>query len=121
MDGKYLASNIGPLKTIGDGKVFIAINDLLNTDRFENVELVAYSIERNDGLIIRLECLFKKEGKYGPTIYFRNFDFYKCNKELEDSLKLTADHGVGFGDYDLINFIKLRDFYFQSIEVPAEV
>ncbi|MDR7237170.1 hypothetical protein [Neobacillus drentensis] len=121
MDGLYLASNIGPLKTIGNGKAFIAINDLLNTDRFENVELVAYSIEGNDGRIIRIECLLKKEGLYGPTIYFRNFEFYKSRCRLEDSLKLTADYGVGFGDYDLQNFIKLRDFYFQNKEVPAEV
>jgi hypothetical protein len=116
MDGKYLASNIEPLKTIGDGKVLVALNDLMNTDRFENVELVAYSINGNESRIIRIECLFKKEGKYGTTIYFRNFDVYKRNNKLEDSLKLTADHGVGFGDYDLQNFIELRDFYLQSRE-----
>jgi hypothetical protein len=121
MDGKYLASNIGPLKTVGDGKVFIALNDLLNTHRFENAELVAYSIDSNDGRIIWLECLFKKEGKYGHTFHYRTFNFYKSRKQLEDSLKLTADYGVGFGDYDLNNFIALRDFYLQNKEVPAEV
>jgi hypothetical protein len=121
MDGKYLVSNIGPLKTIGEGQVVIAISNLLNTDNFENAELVAYSIDGNDGRIIYLECLFKKEGKYGHTLFYRNFHFYKRNNRLEDALKLTADYGVGIGDLDIHNFIKLRDFYLQNKEVPAEV
>lgn len=119
MDGFYLASNMGPLKTIGEGKVFIDLNALLSTDRFENVELVAYSIDDSDGRIIRLECLLKKEGKYGHTFHYRTFNFYISRKQLEDSLKLTADYGVGFGDYDLNNFIALRGFYLQHVEVKA--
>jgi hypothetical protein len=120
MDGKYLASNIGPLKVMSEGKVFIAINDLFNSERFEKAEVVAYSITGYESRIIRIECLLKKENLYGPTLYFRNFDFYKSREKLEDSLKLTADYGAGFGDYDLQNYIKLRDFYLDSKNI-AEV
>lgn len=111
MDGKYLASNIGPLKVIGDGKPFTTINDLLNSDRFENVRLVAYSISGHEKNIVTVECLF--EHKTRKTIYYRDFDFYKVTGKIEDSMKMTADYGIGFADFDIDNFIKLRDFYFQ--------
>jgi archaellum biogenesis protein FlaJ (TadC family) len=114
MDGKYLASNIGPLKTINDGKVFIAINDLMNTVRFENVELVAYSINGKE-----VQCLFKRSE--GFTLFIRRFNFYKSTGNVDDYLKLIAEHGIGIADYDIDDFLKLRDFYLQNKEVPAEV
>lgn len=117
MDGKYLASNIGPLKVIGDGKVFIAINDLLNSNRFEKVELVAYSIRGSEGRIVTIECLFRN--KQRETFYYRSFDFYRETGNIDDDLRLTADYGIGFCDYELTLFMQLRDFYLQNIEVKA--
>jgi hypothetical protein len=118
VNGKYLASNIEPLKVLGEGKVFNAINDLLNSNRFKDVSLTAYSICESESRIPTIECLFKTEGKYGPTLYFRRFDFYKHNGNVEDDLALTAKHGVGFADFDLQNFIKLRDFYLEHSKTP---
>jgi hypothetical protein len=118
MDGKYLASNNGPLKVLGEGIVFITINDLLNTNRFESVELVAYSIRGYDSRIITIDCLFKKEGEF-RTLFFRDFDFFKRNNSVSDELKLTADHGIGIGEYTIENFLKLRDFYLEHSMAPA--
>ncbi|MEH7093976.1 hypothetical protein [Neobacillus vireti] len=117
MDGKYLASNFEALKVLGDGKVFVTVNDLLNSNRFENVELVAYSIDGTSSEIVNVECLFRHTKR--DTMYFRDFDFYKNPDHVSDNLKRTADYGRGFADYDLYRFIKLRDFYLQSIEIKA--
>jgi hypothetical protein len=121
MDGKYLASNIGPLKTIGEGKSFIAINDLLNS--FEGVELAAYSIHESESRVVGIDCLFKEFSKHTERdiFSFRPFDFYKSTRNTDDALKLTADYGVGFTDYDMNRFMELRDFYLKYKEVPAEV
>jgi hypothetical protein len=120
MDGKYLASNFGPLKALGEGKVFIVINDLLNTNRFEDIEMAAYSIRESESNIVIIECLFKSEGIYGPTLYYRRFYFYKRHETVEDSLVETAKYGVGFGDFELQNFIKLRDFYLEHLKTAVE-
>jgi hypothetical protein len=118
MDGRYLASNIGQLKIIGDGKVFVTINDLLNSERFIGVELVAYEISGSDKRIVTVNCLLKRAGR--EVILFRRFDFYKATRRVEDDLKLTADYGIGIGDFDLISFSELRNWYLQSLEIPAE-
>jgi hypothetical protein len=117
MDGKYLASNIAPLKVIGDGKVFIEINNLLNSNRFENFELAAYTILGNEDRIVSVKCLFRKISSitdYG-VLFFRTFDYYKGTKNVTDVLKSTGEYGIGFGDFDLYYFTELRDFYHQHI------
>ncbi|SDM18249.1 hypothetical protein [Bacillus sp. OK048] len=119
MDGKYLASNTGPLKVIGEGKVFITINDLLNTDRFKMVELAAYTIRGSESRIVSINCLFKKEGEHDSVLFYRSFDFYKRHGMVDDDLKLTAEHGIGFGDFDIYNFTQLRDFYREHSKVPV--
>jgi hypothetical protein len=121
MDGKYLASNIGPLKVIGDGKAFITINDLLNSNQFEDAELVAYSIRDYESRIVNVDCLFNKFSS--PTerniLFFRSFDYYKRNESIVDDLKLTAEYGIGFADFEMERFIEIRDFYLQYVEVKA--
>ena len=117
MDGKYLASNIGQLKTIGDGKALNAINDMLNSDRYKDVQLVGYSINGSEGRIVTVDCLFQHKKR--ETIYFRSFDFYKSTKKVEDNLQLSAKHGRGFSDHDLTCFIELRDFYLKNKEPIA--
>lgn len=123
MDGKYLASNIGPLKVIGNGKVFISINDLLNSDRFECAELAAYSISESESRVVGIDCLFKKYSQHTERdiLSFRTFDFYKRTGNVNDYLKQTADHGIGFTDYELNKFMELRDFYLQNKEVSTGV
>jgi hypothetical protein len=123
MDGKYLATNIGPLKTIGEGKVFNAITDLLNSDRFEGVELAAYSIRESESRVVGIDCLFKKYSHHTERdiLSFRTFDFYRRTGNVNDYLKQTAEHGIGFTDYELNKFMELRDFYLQNKEVPEEV
>lgn len=116
MDGLYLASNIGPLKVIGDGKVYIAIHDLLNSSRFENIELAAYTILGTEDRIVSVKCLFKKDS---GVLYYREFGYFKRTKNVCDDLKLTAENGIGFGDFDLYYFTELRDFYLQHVEVKA--
>jgi hypothetical protein len=118
MDGKYLTSNIEPLKVIGDGMVFVAIDVLLNTNRFKNIELVAYEIAGSDTPIVTVNCLFIQVER--KTLFYRRFDFYKATKNVEDDLKLTADHGIGIGDFDVHFFSKLRNWYLQNIEVVVE-
>lgn len=112
MDGKYLASNIAPLKTIGDGKTFVKITEKLNNDHFESVDLVAYSITGSDDRIVNVECLFKYKER--TTLYFRDFDFYKRTENLEDGLKMSADYGAGFADHNIDRFLILRDFYLEK-------
>ncbi|MBT2722278.1 hypothetical protein [Bacillus sp. ISL-46] len=117
MNGLYLASNIGPIKTLGEGEVFITVNDLLNTDRFKNVEMVAYRITGNDDRIATVECLFKRTER--RTLFFREFNFYKSTKNVSDHLKLTAEHGIGIGEFEIDSYLELRDFYLQHTEVKA--
>lgn len=118
MDGKYLASNIAPLKEIGDGKVFNAVNDLMNSNQFKNAELAAYSINGSDNRIVTCEFLFSRTDR--RTLYFRTFDFYKATGTVDDVLKLTADFGVGLADTDLERFLRLRDFYSKENEVECK-
>jgi hypothetical protein len=119
MDGKFLTSNIGPLKVIGDGKVFVAINDLLNTNRFKKVELAAYEIADSNSRIVTIHCLFIHAER--GTLYYRQFAFFESTESVNDDLKLTAEHGIGFGDFEMFYFQKLRDWYLQNIKVSAEV
>jgi hypothetical protein len=118
MDGKYLSCNIGPLKAIGGGKVFVSINDLLNTNRFKNVVLVAYEIMESDTRIPTVHCLFIRTES--NAFFFRRFDFYEVTKSVSDDLKLTADHGIGIGDFDIYHFSKLHNWYLQNIAVVVE-
>jgi hypothetical protein len=75
----------------------------------------------SDGGITIVECLFKKEGNYGPVFYFRDFDFYKNTKNVDDGLKQTSNYGIGFADHDLNKFIQLREFYLEHSNTPVEI
>lgn len=74
MDGKYLADNISPLKGLGRGKAFITINDLLNTERFNKVDLVAYSIRENNLHQDELDRLAFWEPKTVGNVVFNYWD-----------------------------------------------
>jgi hypothetical protein len=115
MNGKYLATNIEPLQSTADGKVLETINKLLaarNKHTEHKVELVAYSISGFERGIVTIDCLIERKGR--KTLFFRRYDFYKETGTIDDDIKQTADYGIGFAQYDVNNFLELRDFYLQN-------
>jgi hypothetical protein len=115
MDGLYLASNLEPLKLLGEGNALKKVNDLLESDRFQGYRLAAYSIRGSKDRIVTVRTLFEKNES--GTLFYRDFDLYKRDNHISDCLIETAQYGVGIGDFDLDYFIKLRDFYRQNKEV----
>jgi hypothetical protein len=117
MDGLYLSSNLKPLESIGEGKALKCLGDVFKSDRFQDVEMVAYLITGPETRIPDIDILFKHRER--STLYTRRFTYYKFRGKLEDDLKLTADHGIGIADFDVDNFLKLREFYLKNKEAIA--
>jgi hypothetical protein len=109
MNKKYLASDLEPLKAIGEGKVLDFINNFIdgvNENRENKAELVAYVIKDND-FISNMYCLFKTIN----GLLYREFTYCSNTKRVDDCLKKTAEYGIGIIEYSMEDFFELREFY----------
>jgi hypothetical protein len=115
MNVKYLATNIDPLKDIGDGKVFEAINAIIS-DRNEHItsaakgELVAYEIQNMETPIVTINILIKSHN----SLLFRNFNYFMRLGNLDDGLNDSAKYGFGIHYTKMEDFFKLRKFYLKN-------
>lgn len=116
MNGKYLATDLEPLQTLGDGAVLNAINEFLanqNDGRPEDSkgELVAFEIENYEGSsFTAIRCLIKNENGF----FYRSFEFFKKRNSVTDKLSDSAKYGLGFNEWNLDHFIELRQFYLDN-------
>jgi hypothetical protein len=109
---KYLATDLEPLKEIGDGKVLEVINNLLNyynEDNEKTAELAAYNL-KCDYKIVDIYCLFKSIN----GLEYRRFTYYPTTKSVDDDLMQTAKYGLGIHYVELERYMKLRDFYLEK-------
>jgi hypothetical protein len=115
MNEKYLATNIEPLKAIGDGKVFEAINAIIS-DRNEHRtseakgELVAYKIQAIGGPIVTINFLIENHN----GLSFRKFEYYMWSGNVEDSLMGAAEYSFGIHYSVMEDFFELREFYLEN-------
>lgn len=122
MDGKYLASNIEPLVSLADGRVYQVITAILdacnvNKTGADKGELVANKIVGSEKGITRIDCLINTT--YG--LHYRSFNLFIKTGTIDDDLKQSASYGYGIHDLMMDRFIKFREWYLQNKEVPAEV
>lgn len=114
MNGKYLGTDLEALKEIGEGKVFEYLNNFVNEanqNRNKTARLAAYEIRNDYSSIAEIYCVFESEN----GLSFRSFAFYQSGK-IEDELKSSAEYGFGLHEVDMKRFLKLHEFYQQSLK-----
>ncbi|WP_147536067.1 hypothetical protein [Bacillus marasmi] len=116
MDGKYLATNLEPLKSIGDRKLFEEIIEFMTSRENRAPKLIAYSIQGIDENIVTVDCLFERHHKEInlKTLYFRTFEYFRVTEDIYDVSKRSIEYGIGFSEYHLDSFVDLRNFYLES-------
>jgi hypothetical protein len=116
MNGKYLATNLEPLKAIGSGKVLEAIDALINERNDHRVpsakgDLVAYEIQDIGGRIVIINFLIENQN----GLSFRKFEYYMQSENVEDCLMGAAEYSFGIHYSVMEDFFKLRGFYVDSV------
>jgi hypothetical protein len=115
MSGKYLSTNIEPLKAIGDGKVFEAINAIIS-DRNEyraseaKGKLIAYKIHDFSGRIVDINFLIEDHN----GLSFGKFEYYMRSGNVEDSLMSSTKYSFGIHFSAMEDFFELREFYLEN-------
>lgn len=116
---KYLATDLEPLKAIGEGKVMEVINNILksyNKDIEIPAVLAAYNI-RCDYTIVTIYCLFNTKNGF----MYRSFEYYPDAENVDDNLRITAEYGLGIHYVELERYMKLRDFYLEQINASVSI